>query len=211
MNEKVLEFFAGLAQRENVSRTAVKFSDKNDFTSYDAEFILGFVSADSQLLDMGAGTGLIVNKLYDKVRYIEAVEPFDAYSRFIVRADNVHIVNATHETYTIRKQFDFLLCFGFCQYLNAREAGDFYKKFYHALKDGGKILVKNQFGVSEDVTVDSFSEEIKTVYFSEYRTLEHEQKLLSEAGFKHFEVIDIYPSECSRWDNTHYYAVVAEK
>lgn len=211
MNEKALQFFADLAQRDTVSQTAVKFSDKNDFTQLDADFILRYASDTSQLLDIGSGTGLIVNKLYDKVQYIEAVEPFKTYSDFIVRADNVNIVNVTHETYRVEKVFDFVLCFGFSQYLNAEEAANFYKKFYHALKQGGKILVKNQFGVREDVLISRYSDEINAMYFSEYRTVDHEKKLLSEAGFAAFEVVDIYPPECSRWNNTHYYAIVAEK
>lgn len=211
MNNKALKFFADVAQKKNISQTAVKFSKKNDFTHYDADFILNFVDENSEILDVGSGTGLIVNKLYQHVKFIEAVEPFEAYSKFIVRSDKIHVVNVTADTYRIDRQFDFLLCFGFCQYLSSDEAGIFYKKFYQALKPNGKIIVKNQFGIKEDVLVDNFSEEIKAMYFSEYRTLEHEKCLLADAGFKNHQVCDIYPAECSHWENTHYYAIVAEK
>lgn len=211
MNEKALKFFSDMAQKENLTQMDVKLSKQNDFTEYDTNFILKHTTPDAELLDVGAGSGLIVNRLADKVAFIEAIEPFEAYSQFIVRSRKVRIVNTTIEEYAIAKQFDFVLCFGFCHYLNAQEARAFYEKFYHAVKKNGKIIVKNQFGVNEDVLVNNFSKENNAMYYAEYRTVEHEKKLLVQAGFKNFEVTDIYPPECNRWDNTHYYAIVAEK
>lgn len=211
MNEKALKFFSDMAQKENLTPMDVKLSKQNDFTEYDTNFILKYITADAELLDVGAGSGLIVNRLADKVAFIEAIEPFEAYSQFIVRSHKVRIVNTTIEEYAIAKQFDFVLCFGFCHYLNAQEARAFYEKFYHAVKKNGKIIVKNQFGVNEDVLVNNFSKENNAMYYSEYRTVEHEKELMAKAGFKIFAVTDIYPPECNRWDNTHYYAIVAEK
>ncbi len=65
--------------------------------------------------------------------------------------------------------------------------------------------------MNEDVIINKYSEELKTIYYSEYRTVEKEKYLLAQAGFKNFEVFDIYPAECNRWDNTHFFAIVAEK
>ena len=73
------------------------------------------------------------------------------------------------------------------------------------------MIVKNQFGLHEDVTVDGFSEELQENYFSQYRYIDKEIRLLREVGFNNIEVVDIYPKECNRWDNTHFYALVAEK
>lgn len=215
MNEKALKFFFDRAQKENITQMDVKLSKQNDFTEYDTNFILTYIyiytDESAELLDVGTGSGLIVNRLIDKAAFIEAIEPFEAYSQFITRSNKVHIVNTTVEEYTITKQFDLVLCFGFCHYLNAQEVSNFYKKFYHAVKPSGKIIVKNQFGVHEDVLINNFSKENNAMYYAEYRTVEHEKKLLTEAGFKNFEVVDIYPPECNRWDNTHFYAIVAEK
>lgn len=211
MNEKALKFFTELAQKEHVSPNDVRLSKFNHFTEYDVDFIKKNVNVNSEVLDVGAGSGLIVNQIIESVKFIEALEPIKAYSDFITRSEKIHIVNATIEEYTITKQFDFVLCYGVMHYLNAEEAGAFYKKFYHAVKPSGKIIVKNQFGINEDVFINNFSEELQTMYYAEYRTVEHEKKLLAQAGFKNFEVVDIYPPECNRWDNTHYYAIAAEK
>jgi len=39
--------------------------------------------------------------------------------------------------------------------------------------------------------------------------LEQEQKMLRQAGFEILEIVDIYPPEYNKWENTHNFAVVA--
>jgi hypothetical protein len=99
--------------------------------------------------------------------------------------------------------------FGVAQYFNEDEILGIYKKYYSNLKENGKMLIKNQFGVNEDVLVSGYSEELKTDYYSQYRHIDKEVDILKKVGFKNVEVIDIYPPECNRWENTHFYAIVA--
>ena len=73
------------------------------------------------------------------------------------------------------------------------------------------MIIKNQFGLHKDVTIDGFSEELQENYFAQYRFIDKEVRLLHDAGFGNVEIVDIYPKECNRWDNTHFYALVAEK
>lgn len=96
-------------------------------------------------------------------------------------------------------------------YVNEIEAKSIYSKYFNYVSEQGKMIVKNQFGLHEDVTVDGFSEELQENYFSQYRYIDKEIRLLREVGFNNIEVVDIYPKECNRWDNTHFYALVAEK
>jgi len=56
-----------------------------------------------------------------------------------------------------------------------------------------------------------FFKELQSYYFSYYRDLEKEKELLKEIGFKIKQVVDIYPKEYNRWNNTHFYAIVCEK
>jgi hypothetical protein len=107
--------------------------------------------------------------------------------------------------------FDLVTIFGTMHYFSEREAVEIYTKYYPYLKEKGKLIVKNQFGVSEDVIVEGYSEEQKANYFACYRHIKKEQKILETIGYKNVEVHDIYPPECNRWDNTHFYAIVAEK
>lgn len=99
--------------------------------------------------------------------------------------------------------------FGIVQYFGESEMRDLYVKYKEYLKTGGKLIVKNQFGVKEDVTVSGMSKEIGKVYYSEYRHLDKEVSLLKSIGFSDVITTDIYPPEANRWDNTHFYAIVA--
>jgi len=56
-----------------------------------------------------------------------------------------------------------------------------------------------------------FFKELQSYYFSYNRDLEKEKKLLKEIDFKIKQVVDIYPKEYNRWDNTHFYAIVCER
>jgi hypothetical protein len=109
------------------------------------------------------------------------------------------------------KQYDIITMFGILHYFNEEEAKHIYSKYINFLDDNGHLIVKQQFGVTEDVTVSGYSEELKENYYSQYRHIEKEKTGLEKIGYKNVEVFDIYPTECNRWDNTHYYAIVANK
>lgn len=74
---------------------------------------------------------------------------------------------------------------------------------------GGKIIIKNQFGIDKDVTINKYSTEQKAHYYSQYRHIDKEIKILKTLGYKNPTKFDIYPSEGNRWNNTHFYAIVA--
>lgn len=214
MYKNALNFFETLTKKDVIEPETVKLSKSNNFSAYDRKFVTSYLHSDMDWLDMGAGTGLLINELHQKVKRIVAVEPFKEFSDLIVKAENIRVINENHAGYAQKypdDRFDLITCFGVIQYLNSQEALDFYKRIFPFLKKQGKIIIKNQYGVQEDVIINKFSDELQTTYYSEYRTLEHEKKLMSGAGFKNFEIVDIYPPECSRWNNTHFYAIVAEK
>ena len=191
---------------------SVKLNPGNDFTQMDAHFILKYADENSILLDLGSGTGLTVNKIYDKVKHITAVEPFPSFTQFIVTSDNISIVNKTLDEFQIdRIDYDLITMFGIMHYFNEAESISLYEKYYYALKKGGHIIVKNQFGVKEDVVVEGYSEELKTYYYSSYRYINKEVRILQKVGYKNLKIEDIYPPECNRWENTHFYAIVGEK
>jgi hypothetical protein len=79
------------------------------------------------------------------------------------------------------------------------------------LKPSGKFIIKNQFSVTEDVNVSGFSSELQQEYHAQYRNIDKEIEILKKIGYKNVEVFDIYPPECNRWNNTHFYAIVATK
>lgn len=207
-NKQSLSFFAHLA-KDNPNEKSVKITTVSDFSDKDAAFLLKYLKSNSEILDLASGSGLIINKIYDKVNHITAVEAFEQFSKFIINTEKITIINQDISKYESKVKFDFILMFGIVQYFNKNEIIDIYSKYRDYLKPGGKLIIKNQFGVDDDVLVSGYSEEIKNNYYSHYRKITNELSILNNIGFDNIEVIDIYPPECNRWTNTHFYAIVA--
>lgn len=210
-NKDAFQFFKLMSQNSNDPQS-VKLANASDFSQMDADFIMKFANEKSTILDLGSGTGLIVNKIYDKVKSITAIEPFPEFTKFIHQSANIDIVNQTFEDYEIvETDFDLVTIFGTMHYFNEKEAEAIYKKFYVTLRKGGILIVKNQFGVKEDVVVEGFSKEQQCNYYAQYRHLDKEVNCLCNIGYNNLQVYDIYPPECNRWENTHFYAIVGKK
>ncbi len=209
-NNKALEFWKTLAS-SNPDEKTVKVNPINDLTHIDANFILRYVNENTDILDLASGTGLTINRLYDKVRHIDAVELFPEFSKFIKSNPKITVINQDIVEFQTEKKYDIITMFGIVSYFNEEDIKKIYYKYFDTLKLGGKLIVKSQFGVKEDVEVSGFSQELQKDYFSLYRHLEKEVKILESVGYKNIDVVDIYPPENNRWDNTHFYAIVAEK
>lgn len=209
-NRNSLEYFANMA-KSNPDEKSVKINKFNDFTDIDAAFIAKYIDEDTELLDLASGTGMIVNKLYNKVKKITAVELFQEFTKFIVKAPNVEIINEDIVGFKPTQTYDVITMFGVVQYFNEEEVKPLYKKYIEVLTNKGKLIVKSQFGQKEDVTVSGYSNELKSQYYSQYRHIQKEMDILKAIGFKNIQAFDIYPPECNRWENTHFYAIVAEK
>ncbi len=197
--------------KNNPDEKSVKITKISDFTDRDAQFILKYATANSSILDLGSGSGLIVNKIYQHVKRIVAVEAFQEFAKYIVEAPNVEVVTKDISCFESNQEFDIITMFGISQYFNLDEISAIYRRFYKNVKPGGLLIVKNQFGVFDDVLVSGYSEELKTNYYSHYRHLPKEMETIKAAGFVSVESVDIYPPECNRWKNTHFYAIVAYK
>ncbi len=208
MNEKALSFYKEMAE-SNCNQNSLKLAKNSDFTEMDANFIMKYSNENTEILDLGSGTGLIINKLYSRVKSIIAVEPFEKFSNYIVNSPNIEIVNADFFKWETEKKFDIISLFGVMHYLDENEVEIIYMKFKKNLKNGGRLIVKNQFGLKEDVTINGFSKELQKDYFAQYRFIEKEQNILKKIGYKIESVEDIYPPECNRWTDTHFFAIVS--
>ncbi|MCP3931352.1 MAG: class I SAM-dependent methyltransferase, partial [Bacteroidetes bacterium] len=207
-NKETMEYWVEVA-RNRPSSKSVKVSPENDFTDQDSQFILKHASSQSNILDLASGSGLIINKIKDKVGKVIAVEKFPEFSKFIDK--DIRVVNADILEYVTSELFEIITMFGIAQYFSEDEVRRLYSKYYSNLKAGGKFIIKNQFGVKEDVLISGFSKELQTNYFSHYRMITKEIQILMDTGFQTISINDIYPAEFNRWSNTHFYAIVCEK
>lgn len=60
-NKEALGFFRKMSERSDDPKS-VKLAKASDFSQMDAAFILNYADVNSTILDLGSGTGLIVNK-----------------------------------------------------------------------------------------------------------------------------------------------------
>lgn len=209
-HNEAIQYWKDMANNNPDEKTA-KVNPQNDYTAVDAEFIMKYADKASEILDLASGTGLAISKYYKKVGHIDAVEAFSEFTKFIPKSPNIDIFNESIVDFEPKKQYDLALMFGIVQYFNESEIKDLYTKYKKCLKTSGKLIIKNQFGIKKDVVVSGVSEELGKPYYSEYRHLDKEVELLKSIGFKALNVFDVYPSEANRWDNTHFYAIVADK
>ncbi len=66
MNKEVLNFFKGLTQNIS-SNSQEKFLSSNDFTEKDFLFIKNYIKDNTKILDIGSGSGLIINRLSEDI------------------------------------------------------------------------------------------------------------------------------------------------
>ena len=209
-NKDALNFYRDLVKSAK-GPTVEKFSSANDNTEIDAQFIKHYCHSRTRLLDLGAGSGLIIKRLVNHVESIVAVEKFEELSSFIVKNPRIKVVTADIAEYEPQQTFNLITLFGVAYHFNKQEISQIYDRAYHWLDERGQLIVKNQFGIKEDVTVNGFSQELNREYYASYRHLAAEIKLLEDAKFKNITTHDIYPPEKNRWDNTHYHALVCTK
>lgn len=207
-NQDAMSFFNTLAIQDP-DPLACKFQACNDGSVFDSAYIAERLVQGCSLCDLGSGSGLMVNKLTGHEGKIVCVEPFEQFSRFIEKRGNITIINSTIQEYESDEKFDMITAFGIMQYFNEQEAREIYKKIAALLKPHGLLLIKNQFGLQERVTVNGFSQEMRNPYYSEYRTLAEECAMLRDAGFNMALSGEIYPERFHRWPNTRFMAITA--
>lgn len=207
-NKQALKYWGNLSKTQ-ISQDSSKVNKINNHSAEDAEFIMQFANQNSDILDLAAGTGGALNLYYDKVHSITAVEKFKEFSKLIVKADNVEVINADIKEFSTTKKFDFVVLFGVMHYFSEYESKQIYEKCKNFLVDGGggTLLIKQQFGVKEDVFVE-YSNELKQEYFSVYRHIDKEKEILRSIGFNKIEQYDIYDKQANRFDNTHFWALM---
>ena len=197
---------------KNITSALETRNNAPDFSKYDIDLVTKFSDKNKNLLDLGAGGGLLVNAINNKFQSITAVELYPEFSQFILPHANVTIINSDIKDFHTNEKFNFVISFGVMNFFSNSEASNLYKKMSTFLKDNGTLIVKHQMGLEEDVVVDTYSDELKKNYYSNYRSLDNEKKLIeASGGLVVKEVVDIYPDKFNRWDNTHFYAIIAKK
>ena len=143
-NSASVEFYKSIASNISDAKD-VKLLPTNDNTHYDIELIKKF--SGSNLIDLGSGTGLIVNNLIDDFEQITAVELFKEFSQYIISDKNITVVHENLLTFTSKDRYDLSTMFGVAHYFNSDESLKIYNNVFNLLNEGAVFILKNQFGV----------------------------------------------------------------
>ena len=210
-NEKTIskDYWANLANR--ITEPQQTRNKRGDYSDLEIEFLRPYLKPDLSVLDLGSGTGLVVNKLVELVGHITAVEKFQNFSQYIQQSKKLELINADIIGFRLYKQFDLVLATGVIQCLEGRFIQDLYQNIFNMTKPGGHFIAHIHCGIKEDVIVDQFSEELDTNYYAEYRYHENEKQRILDSGFKTVELHDIFPDWLNKWPNTRHFLFVCTK
>ena len=190
--------------------TAVRFH-KDDRLKYDVDLVSRYLDKGKRLLDLGCGTGAMVDEFVDICKEIYAVDKYDFFVNRCVESAKVKKFVSDITDYRVNEKFDVIIIFGVMIYIIGDDIDRVYENCLSMLNEGGHLIIRNQFGVNEDVLIDKFSEELGRNYFAEYRYLGREVETLKKIGFSRIEVVDIYPKSMNKWSNTHNYVLICNK
>lgn len=207
-NNEALTYFSELSKRiQTPLETRNKAPDSSEI---DVAFMQRFVGQGFSLLDLGSGTGLLLNEIKNGFSHITAVEKFESLSRFICEDSSIEIINEGILELKLNKEYDVISAFGIMNLFSSAEAEAVYLKCRDWCVEGGCIVIKHQMGIAETVLVKGHSAELGTDYFSEYRTVDNEISLLESAGFVVTGTYDYYPARFNRWPNTRFLAIIGQ-
>lgn len=194
---------------KKISKPRETKNKRPDTSQEEADFIIQYLQPDFEVLDLGSGTGLIVNKITPYVKSITAVEKFKGFSKFIKKDKKVKIIHADVVGFYLDQKFDVVLCTGLMQYLQEPAVSQVYSNMYRMLKKGGTAILRNHCGLKETVVIDH-SEEVGENFFAEYRQKDEEKKRIEKVGFQ-VEILDKAPKALNVWENTRHFMFICKK
>lgn len=208
LNNKAILFFDDLGKKiKNPLETKNLLPDTSDI---DCKFILENKNGSNKILDLGSGTGLVINKLIGHFSKIIVVEINDEFSKFIIKDKSIEIIKSNLLIFHSTQRFPLITMFAVSNYFDKNEVKRVYKNIHEMLESKGRFILKAQYAYLEDVRID-YSKDLGSAYFSEYRLIGKELNLLASLGFKLVSVTDIYPPEYNIHNNTHFFAIIVTK
>ena len=203
------DYWASLASR--ITDPKQTRNKRDDYSDLEIDFLKPYLKQDISVLDLGSGSGLVVNKLVNLVGNITAVEKFQNFSQYIEQSNKLELINADLIGFRLYRLFDLILATGVIQCIKGRYIEEIYKNVFEMTKPGGHFIAHIHCGLKEDVIVDRYSEELSANYYAEYRHYQWEKKLMLEAGFQSVDIHDIFPDWLNKWPNTRHFLFVCQK
>lgn len=204
--EAILDFWQKRGDITDAS--AARFH--SDHTPYDLTAISAVTKPGDRVLDLGCGTCAMANEIVESGDvYVHAVDVVPAFLNFARTSPNLTVEIADLLQYKTDTRYDVIMLMGVINsFPLAEERESLYDNCSKMLKATGTFFIKSQFGRSEDVIVNKYSEDLRADYMAIYPFIEHELSLL-EKYFAIDRVVDPYPAELNPHHTTHFHYIYA--
>lgn len=199
------------ARRAKIANPRISTHFKEDDTHiFDLNLIRQYCNKKSRILDVGCGTCYLSNNLVDDVSFIKAIDKFSKFLKFCRKSPKIKTEVSDILDYRDNRKYDLIIMFGVIMYFDESDTDKIYYKYSRLLKKGGVLIVKHQCGITDDVYINKYSDQIQDNYQALYKSVEKDKQLLS-AHFQNVKTIDIYPSRLNPWPNTHFFAFICSQ
>ena len=176
-----------------------------EHTPHDLALIARYCRDGQRVIDLGAGTCDIINTLAE--RFDISALAVERQAQFLAAARSsprLRTTVADLRHFASQERFDLVLLLGvISSFLDEADRRRLYERILELMAPGAVLLVKSQFGVRANVTIDKYSEELGTHYVAHYPGIDDETRVLG-ALFT-VERFDPYPPALHRHPDTHFY------
>lgn len=199
MDQKIKQFWEDRAKRDEFLW--------QDLAELNSELTNRHLSPGAKVLDLGCGDGRSTKHLKHpaELTLVDYVRPIG-----LTLPPNCNFIQEDIRKFQTDERFDLITLYGVANSFDIPDISRIYHMCYGWLKPGGKLLVKHQCGKNEDIIIDKFSESLGANYSAYYHSVANHTKMLRRAGFEP-DVIDPYPLDKNKWENTVFKAFVCTR
>jgi 2-polyprenyl-3-methyl-5-hydroxy-6-metoxy-1,4-benzoquinol methylase len=161
------------------------------------------------ILDLGSGAGELSRTIQQNDDFLTAVDYEEGFRRFFLQRDLQTFVTSDVLKFESESEFDFILLYGLVTHLTANEELEVYRIIHRHLAPDGLAIIKNQVSRSDELVINSYSNELKSEYSARYPSV-IEQELNLKSLFGNVEILE-YPKEFNKFINTFNVAFFVRK
>ena len=162
------------------------------------EKIIDFLPKNMEkVIDLGAGTGLQLIKLYKEYPNVHttAIDISDGMLKKLEErhiSDNITIVNKSFFDYDFGNDIDAVISSQALHHFEPKDKLTLYKKVYECLKKDGVFVNEDYFAEDEEIEKQLFEDYYNLVrgegkHYDTPLTIDHEIEILKEVGFSNIE------------------------
>ena len=173
--------------------------------------ILRVSSADT-VLDLGAGTGAAVSALWDKAKFITAVDTNESFLDCINDQEYPNVCTVHSDILSYNPAYeDCILLLGVIQYLiDDDEVVSLLSRCEGHLRRKGRLLIRNSTALDKTHVVDKHVDRFGARYVSKYRSLSDLFSLVEQTHLVTANVLPVLPAHLDSQFGTRQYYILLE-